>query len=299
MSVIYPPVAGLTSTPGTGSFTISAPLPVPGTSPVIDYRAWSTVPNGSRLHVVRSDTGLNIYERGYVDVTNSGGVVTLAFNPRLETSAGGSDPISWAGGGTQNVWVVPFPFDPANGGSELAAYAQAFRASLGMPTTSDPGGVTPGAVVQLISGNAIPAGVVLPTHYHSALLNSLYTGGSNSRILRKPAGSTVLTNAALSDSPAALQFLLARGSDGLLYYPGSEVPFTGAAADTRYYLGTAGALSTTFSNGLNDTPDGTHTQVVLGYGIASGMLWFKPERPVGGLLSSGGALRLEGGDLKV
>jgi len=121
-----PDVAGTTTTTGSGPFIISGPVAVPGTAS--NYRQWVTIANGSRVHCIRSDVGGQNFERGIVDVANVAGVVTLTFNPRLETSAGGSSAISWSGG-TQNVFVLSGSVHPGNGFTEYSSYAAIMRAA--------------------------------------------------------------------------------------------------------------------------------------------------------------------------
>lgn len=179
-----------------------------------------------------------------------------------------------------------------------AATAGAARTTLGLGTAAVlDGGTAAGNAVVLAVGGALPAVpgnllTSLPFHTHSILVAGM-SGGSNSTILRYSSAG-VVTAAAQSDSAAALSWLFARGSDGVLYMPPSAVPFAGVVAGTRYYLGTTGALTTT-----EPVPDGVHTQVLIGIGLDTNLLGFRPQQPVGGATGSAVALKLEGGVLKI
>jgi hypothetical protein len=158
------------------------------------------------------------------------------------------------------------------------------------------------ATVRLVRlGKALSATVMHFTpSAPNVVIAAVATGGSASTILRwSSAGALVAATGiavggTLSDSVARLSFLFAKGSDGSLYEPGTLVPFTGVVAGTPYYLGTSGALSTTAV-----APDGTNTQVLLGFGWDTGVLMFSPRAPVGGSLGAGTAVKLEGGYLTV
>jgi hypothetical protein len=86
-----------------------------------------------------------------------------------------------------------------------------------------------------------------------------------------------VTAAAKTDTAAQLMYLLARGSDGKLYAPGSRVPFAGVAAGSRYFLSTAGDLTVTAF-----TPDGLNRLVAVGMGLDANVLLFDPKVPIGG-----------------
>ncbi len=154
---------------------------------------------------------------------------------------------------------------------------------------------TVSATVRLVRlGKALSASVLHFTpSAPNAVIAAVATGGSASQILRWSSAG-VLTAASKGDSPAQLSYLYAKGADSGLYEPGQLVPFTGVTAGTIYYLGTAGALSTTAV-----APDGVNTQVKIGQGWDSGVLMFSPRDPVGGSLGGGSALKLEGGYLTV
>lgn len=203
-------------------------------------------------------------------------------------SSNNTAPISWGAGGSRNLFI-----DDGDPATTLLVLGIGTAGLLNVGTAID-------NVVQLDGSAHIPTSlyVTLP-HTHSSLVSSIaWTGGSNSNIL-KWSSAGVLAAAGLGDSVTALWPLWAKGSDGV-YYEYGEVPFTGVVAGNRYYLGSAGVISTTFTNGVNDTPDGTHTMVIVGYGTATNVLYFNPSHPFAGLLSPpGSALKLEHGDFKV
>jgi hypothetical protein len=121
-------------------------------------------------------------------------------------------------------------------------------------------------------------------------LELIATGGTNSTILRySSAGVLVVASAVVggggvvSDTSAQLEYLFAKGSDGLIYRPGRLIPFSGVSAGVIYFLGASGALVTTPIN----TPDSTKSVVMIGLGWATGVLLFDPKRPVCGTLGLG------------
>lgn len=276
-----------TSTVGTGDYACGAVL---SGSPAGPWRSFSAAYSDTDTfpYVCFDATR---FERGRGRFNAGPNTVTRVLI--IENHLGTLSPITWpGGGGTRNLFV--------DSGSGAVA-----RSALGLGSAAVlDAGVSANQVVALDGSAKIPTGtdisqaINVPTHNHTALYFPSLSGGSNSTIVR-PSGAGTVTAAALSDSPATLQVLFAKGSDGNIYGRGWFVPFTGAAYGNRYYLGTAGAISTTFSNGVNDTPDGTHTLVVVGFGVAANVLYFDPTRPVGGLLSAGATLKLEHGDLKV
>lgn len=121
------------------------------------------------------------------------------------------------------------------------------------------------------------SGVYAPvSHSHQALTNTVVSGGSSNQVLRV-SGAGAVVAAANTDAVAGLVFLLAKGSDGVIYQPGSLVPFSGVAGGTRYYLGTGGNLTSTAP-----TPSPTVSSVAVGVGVAAGVLLFRPTVPVVG-----------------
>lgn len=155
MTALMPPlVGGVTTTTGSSSFTITGPIPTPTTG---NYREWSTLANGS-YYVIRWDTGGSNYERGVADLVVSGGVATLTWNPREDTSTGGAAPVLWAGG-TQNVWTTGAPFIPSNGGLEVQPYAADWRTSLGLTSAATtPIGTAAGQLIAWAAGPKYPEG---------------------------------------------------------------------------------------------------------------------------------------------
>lgn len=121
------------------------------------------------------------------------------------------------------------------------------------------------------------SGVYAPSdHAHQALTTTAVAGGSSSNVVRV-SGSGTVTAAANTDDPGNLLFLLAKGSDGTIYLPGAIVPFSGVAAGTKYFLGTAGALTS-----IGPTPTSSVANVPIGIGVATNSLFFHPQRPIGG-----------------
>lgn len=278
-------VGVLTATVGTGDYACGATL---SGSPAGPWRAFSAAyADTETFPYVCFDA--THFERGrgrYNAVSN-----TITRVLIIENHLGTLSPITWpGGGGTRNLFV-----DSGSGAVARSALGLGSAAVLDAGTGAGQIVVLDGTA-KLTAGTDISQCVNVPTHTHSGLVVP-FTGGASSTILRYSGASTVIA-AALSDSAAQLLFLFARGSDGLCYSLGM-IPFAGVVAGTRYYLGTAGAISSTFSNGVNDTPDGTHTLVVVGYGAATNLLDFRPTRPIGGLLTTGSALKLEHGDFKV
>jgi hypothetical protein len=160
-----------------------------------------------------------------------------------------------------------------------AATAAAARTTLGLGSAAIlTAGTAAGNALALDGAAKIPPVpgdqlTSLPFHTHAAL-NFTMTGGSNSKVVRYASAGTV-AHASKADTPAQLTHLMARGSDGRLYGRGSLVPFAGAAAGTRYYLGTAGDLATTGDIGTFGV-----TAVVVGMGVAADVLLFDPQAPV-------------------
>lgn len=275
-------VGVLTSTVGTGDYACGATL---SGSPAGPWRAFSAAYlDGDTLPYVCFDSLR--FERGRGRYNAGANTITRVLI--IENHLGTTAPITWpGGGGTRNLFV--------DSGSGAVA-----RSALGLGSAAllDAGTAAGQAVV--LDGTAhIPTSlyVTLP-HTHASLVSGIaWAGGASSSIL-KWASAGVLSAADLGNSVTALWPLWAKGSDGV-YYTFGEVPFAGVVAGARYYLGVAGAISTTFSNGSTDVPDGTHTMVIVGYGAAAGVLYFNPSHPFAGLLSTGSALKLEHGDFKV
>jgi len=122
-----------------------------------------------------------------------------------------------------------------------------------------------------------PGDFAVAGHVHEGLVTSRLTGGSNSKILRA-SGDGTLTPADSGDDPDLLQVLYARGSDGKIYLPGSMVPYGGLATQTRYWLGSGGALV----SGNGPTPNAAVTAALIGRCDVAGYLTFVPSLVVGG-----------------
>jgi len=270
-----------TSTVGTGDYACGAALP--------GFRTFNSgvLSDGDTFpyECIDKTTTPYTFERGRGRFNAGPNTVTRVLV--TSNSANNTAPISWGAGGSRNLFI--------DDGDQATA-----RSVLGLDTAAYlPVGTGANQIVQLDGTAHIPTSLytTLP-HTHSSIVSSIaWTGGSNSNIL-KWSSAGVLAAAGLGDSVTALWPLWAKGSDGV-YYTFGEVPFTGVVAGQRYYLGAAGAISTTFSNGVNDIPDGTHIMVIVGYGAATGVLFFNPSHPFASILSSGTALKLEHGDFKV
>lgn len=225
--------------------------------------------------------------------TTPAGSIALVDNALAEYAAVGA-----AACGNIGAARASLVLHTANALSELAGAAGTARGHLGIGTAGVLNvGVGAGNVIQLDGSSRIPAVsgallTALPASILSSLTASL-TGGASSKIVRFSAAGAV-TTASRSDSAAQLSWLFARGSDGLLYRPNSWVPFAGVAAGSRYFLSTSGDLTTTAP-----APDGVNTQILVGLGVDTNVLYFRPHPPVGGDTGFGVALKLEGGNLKV
>jgi hypothetical protein len=184
-----------------------------------------------------------------------------------------------------------------------AASAAAARTSLGLGTAAvlDVGTVAL-KVLQLDAAGKIPAvdGSQLLSLPRPAGLALTLTGGSNNQVLRS-SGAGTLTAASRTDTPDLLRHLFVKGNDGNLYTRGMVVPFSGVAAGNRYFLSTAGGLTTTIPT--PQSPASTITQVDIGQGVDTGLLYFDPQAPIGGQSGFGGSglvdLYLENGNLVV
>lgn len=274
------------TTVGSGDYSCGAALAPPDVS--VPFRAFNSgvINDGDTFpYVCRQGS---TFERGrgtWHSGTNSITRTLITSNSNNNVS-----PITW-GAGTKILFI-----DDGEGVTARSALGLGAAAVLNTGVGANLVVVQDGSG-KVVTNTDLSQCINLPTHTHNALVLTGFTGGSNSTIVR-PTSATTVTAAALSDAPATLQVVWAKGSDGNIYAWGI-VPFTGAAYGNRYYLGTAGAISTTFSNGVNDTPDGTHTALIVGYGIGAGLLFFDPKPPVGGVLSSGTAVKLEHVDFKV
>jgi hypothetical protein len=190
-----------------------------------------------------------------------------------------------------------------------AASQAAAIAALGLANSATIAAGTAAGNLALLAGASqlsaldLSLATALPAFYSGALIQ-LFTGGSNSTICRFSSyAAGVLTVAAANgitgsftpDTPAQLSALWARGSDGKLYPPQSIVPFTGAAANSVYYLGNAGALTAPPSVGPPQVgPSSFNTYVRVGHGLATNVLWFDPRPPMVANAGGGLALKLEG-----
>jgi len=274
-------VGGVTTTTGTSAFVISGPLAAPGGG---SYRLWSTVPNGARVLCLRSDlnSGGGNFELSVVDVSNVGGVVTLSPNPRVSTSAGGTTPVSWAGG-SQDVTVQPGSIHAANAGSEFAPYAAAFRASIGLAI-----GSSVGQLVAWVTGPKYPAG-------DGSLLTNLPAGTPS-----VPSGARFLGYAA---SPPSGWTLVTGLNDMVIYVtdgsggnpaPGSTggIPGAGASAWDNSWGITSAAHALTIPEMPSHTHDVSSASATLGSGAIGVSL---PSAGPGGTLLPGSANATGGG----
>lgn len=230
-------VHGATSTTGTGSsFVVTA---------VAGFRSFATFANGTWISIDRNDGGNN-FESGIVSVSTSGGVTTLTWVARLETSNGGrgGGAVDWTG--TQDVVNAPIAADSPSVYNSLSEYAASGDTACG-----NLGAATDG-------------------------VRSL-SGGSDGRAVRYTSSATV-TNAQNTDTAAQLGSLLFR-SGGKYYRSGDVVPgLSGLTAGQNYWLGTnATPLLTT-----PPTPSASVRVVYIGQALTTGRLLFVSSQVITG-----------------
>lgn len=254
-TIIAPPfTGGITTTAGTGPFQITDPLAVPGGGGA-NYRPWSTVPDGSHVFISRADVGGANFEYGVADVSNVSGVVTLAWNPRTLTSAGGITPVSWPGGGAQTVYPIPDDKNSRNGGAEYAANAALFRGFIGLDSA---------ATMPAYALGFVPAG---------AGVDGAWTGGTNGRVVRYASANT-MADASNTDTVAQLRLSAWKTAAGYFVGPGLVTGLSGLTAGAIYYLGTSGAITTTAPA---VTIGGSTKLVVVGVAPSTTSLFFNPQ----------------------
>lgn len=287
-----------TNTAGTfNTFTLLGPVTVGAFtySKVSDIYA-----DGETLYYVRSQAvsaGVRaIFESGRGTYNHAANTITPTVGSNSSNMAAGSStfvPVTW-GAGVQNVICVPDAASLITAETLVAVIglnANAIRAALLLGTAAllDTG-TTSGKIP--VIGTTYPP----PAHTHGSLV-APYTGGANNKIHRYNGSGTVIEANAVGsppDSPARLSYLFVRGSDGVLYLPGSTVPLTGVVAGTQYFLGTSGVWGST-----PIVVDGTHTHVEIGFGLDTNVLGFYPSKPVSGNLGSAVNLKFEGGTMKL
>jgi hypothetical protein len=293
-----------TSTAGTfNAFTLSALGVADG---LFLYGTFAQrVPDGSLVYYIRSQavdaTHTAIWEAAWGTYNLSANTVTPVTGKESSSAPVGASfiPIAW-GSGSSNVWSVPPAFSEVtaeNLVAMLTAQAAAVRTALGLGSAALlTAGVAVGNVPPLaaVGSGAVPDLAMLSSFYSGARLQ-LSTGGANNHVCRfasYAAGVLTVTEANgitvsfTPDTPALLSALWCRGSDGVLYPPRSIVPFTGVTASTVYYLGNAGALTSTAA-----ASSSFNTSVRLGHGLASAVLWFDPQPPI--VANGGGGLTLK------
>jgi len=250
-----PDVAGITSTTGTGPWTITGTLATPAGG---TYRPWSSVPTGSRVHCIRQDDGGVNFERGYADVVVTGGIAVMSWYSRAETSAGGASPVSWAG--AQNVLVLPGSVHAPNGGSEFAPYAAAFRASIGVQSAGQYASATLGL---------IPAG---------AGTDGAWTGGTVGKAVRWASANT-MANAGNTDTDAQLSLLAYLSALGYHVGTGLITGLSSLTAGAVYFLGTSGNMLSWTSGALpvTVTAGGSVKLVRLGFAPSTTSLLWSPQ----------------------
>src|SRR6478609_3500169 len=241
--------------------------------------------DGESIYYVRSQAvtaGTRaIFESCRGTFNRSANTITPMVGSNSSNMAAGSStfvPVTW-GAGTQNLICVPDAASLVTVETIVAVIglnAAAIRTALTLGTSAllDTG-TTSGKIP--VIGTTYP----LPAHTHGSLV-APYTGGANNKVLRWNSSGTVIEATAVGsppDSPARLSYLFVRGSDGVLYLPGSTVPLTGVVIDTQYFLGTSGAWSST-----PVVVDGIHTHVEIGYGLDTNVLGFYPSKPISGNL---------------
>ena len=200
-------------------------------------RPFTVIPNGTLISYIRSDA--TSFEEGEATVATSGGVATLTRTTLLDSSTGGA--ISWPPGGTQNVLIGPTAKSSLVARNNFADVPDVAAACDNLL-----------AVKRLATG---------------------LSGGGNSKVLR-PNGTGAVTEAANTDSLAALFPLYWRGPDGLLYNGRQEVPGT-FAAGSNYWLGTSGNVLT-----APPTITTSVASLYLGFAPTTAKLWFSPSAPV-------------------
>lgn len=150
---------------------------------------------------------------------------------------------TWSG--TQNVisdMVSGEIVHARNAGSELLAYAASFRSNLNLSTSHVEG----------------------------------LSGGTNGKVVRPSSGST-WTDAANTDTAAQLMQLAVKV--GGLYYKrfGLIAGLSGLVANTHYWLGLAGAFTST-----PPTPSASVRQVYLGWAPSATEIFWSPGVPIEG-----------------
>lgn len=99
------------------------------------------------------------------------------------------------------------------------------------------------------------------------------TGGTDDRVIRLSAANT-WTDAANTDTTAQL-WTVAFKHGGAYYTSGVITGLTGLTAGQAYWLGTAGALTSTAP-----TPSTTAHQLFIGFAIDTDSLVFRPGIPI-------------------
>lgn len=182
------------------------------------------------------------YDRGLATLTSATVLTpTLCLGSSVSPVGGPYVFNTWSG--TQNVISDVIEAVLArNAGSELVAYAAAFRSNLNLGTSHVEG----------------------------------LSGGTNGKVVRPSTGST-WTDAANTDTAAQLMHLAVKV--GGLYYkrPGLITGLSGFVANSHYWLGLAGAFTAT-----PPTPSASVRQVYLGWAPSTTEIFWSPGVPIEG-----------------
>lgn len=248
-----------TATTG-GTITLTGVASNPGSFNFRDRYANGAT--GVPLLLYDDSTGTYEYSYGTLTYGASAALDTISLRVITYSSSGAGTPIAW-GAGTRNAVVEMAPESSLvaeNEGSDLNdTQATNFRIRLG---------VVPGTS----TGQYLIAPLLRTTLPSDIGILCASTGGSNSTIVRVSGAGTVIA-ASNTDTANQLALVLAKDSAGVLKFPGREVPFAGVVAGTVYYLGSAGALTST-----PPTVDaGTGVKSLrIGMGLNTGVLGFSP-----------------------
>lgn len=218
------------------------------------------------LYLYDGDTG--VFEYSYGTLTYGASVVLDTISARVidESSNGSGIPVAW-GAGTRNALCLTAPESFLLRHNSLSELTDP-QAALALTRLGVVFGTAAGNV-NALDGSGRHALSTLPLGLG---IVSSSTGGSNNKIVRV-SGSGTVTNASRTDTNAQLRTVMCKGSDGIVYYPGREVPFTGAVAGSSYFLHTSGDITTTpptvdAGTGVKSLP--------VGFSPATDILYFDP-----------------------
>lgn len=225
---------------------------------------------GVPLYLYDSATG--IFESSYGTLTYgaTAALDTISSRVILRSTNGVATPVAWGSGARDALCSLTADefLCKTNAGSELSStQATNFRIALGVVFGTATGNVN----VLDVNGRHDLSTLPVHTHNSTVAVGMSQTGGSNSTIVRVN-GAGTFTTAANTDTKDQLRSIAARGSDGK-YYWGGQVPFGSITQGVVYYLGAAGALTSTAP--AVDAGTGTKL-VVVGVGTNTNELLFRP-----------------------